>query len=177
MAGRIPSARFAPPHPAAQLGLLAGFSGSWEGEGFNLIARPDFHDKSDLYLQLNRTKESLQFEPIGSPIPNRGFGQDDIELFGLTYLNKTRDAGVAGALHIEPGLWVTQPPTEFPPVSAEPSAQLVFRLATIPHGTTVLAQGLAEPFTGSPTVTVPGSQYNFSLFPSFNSTPFAVPPA
>jgi hypothetical protein len=52
----------------------------------------------------------------------------------------------------------------------------VARLATIPHGNSVLAQGLAQPFKGSPVLSVPGSQYNFSLFPSFNSTPFAVPP-
>jgi hypothetical protein len=178
MATRIASARFAPAHPSAQsgLGLLSGLAGTWEGTGFNLIARPDFHDKTDLYLQLNRTHERLQFEPVGSPIPNRGFGQDDIELSGLTYLNKIQDAGVDGALHIEPGFWVTQPSTKFPSESAESKAQLVFRAATIPHGNAVLAQGLAEPFTGPPTLTVPGSQYSFSLFPSFNSTPLAVPP-
>lgn len=176
MANRISSARFAPKDAETQLGLLAGLAGTWQGKGFNLIARPDFHDNTDLYLQLNQTQERLQFEPIGSPIPNRGFGQDDIELFGLTYLDKIQDAGLDGALHIEPGIWATQPPTEFPPESAKRPAQLVFRLATIPHGNAVLAEGLAEPFTGPPTLTVPGSQYNFSLFPSFNSTPFGVPP-
>lgn len=176
MARRISSMRFAPQDPAAQLGLLADLAGTWEGKGFNLIARPDFHDKTDLYLQLNQTRERLQFEPIGSPVPNRGFGQDDIELFGLTYLDRIQDAGDDGALHIEPGIWVTQPPIEFPPESAKPPAQLVFRLATIPHGNSVLAEGLAEPFTGPPVLAAPSSPYNFSLFPSFNSTPFAVPP-
>jgi len=159
-----------------QLGLLQDLAGTWKGKGFNLIARPDFHDQTDLYLQLNQTRETLKFDPIGSSIPNRGFGQDDIELFGLTYLQKITDAAFDGAMHIEPGIWVTQPPTTFPTESAPPPGQLVARMGTIPHGNSLLATGIAEPFTGPPVLTVPGSQYSGSLFPSFNSTPFAVPP-
>jgi hypothetical protein len=159
-----------------QLGLLQDLAGTWKGKGFNLIARPDFHDKTDLYLQLNQTRETLKFDPIGSSIPNRGFGQDDIELFGLTYLQQISDAALDGALHIEPGIWVTQPPTTFPPESATAPAQLVARMGTIPHGNSLLAEGIAAPFTGPPVLTVPGTQYSFSLFPSFNSTPFAAPP-
>ena len=52
-----------------------------------------------------------QFEPISSSIPNRGVFQDDVELFGLGYLQKISDAVTGGALHIEPGIWVTQPAT------------------------------------------------------------------
>ena len=155
--GRIPSARFASQDVRAQLGLLADLAGNWVGKGFNLIARPDFHDGTNLYLQLNQTREQLKFDPIGSPVPNRGFGQDDIALFGLTYLQKISDAGVDGALHIEPGIWVTQPNTSFPPETVPAPAQLVARMATIPHGNSVLAEGLAEPFTGPPVLTVPGS--------------------
>ena len=158
------------------LGLLQDLAGLWEGKGFNLIARPDFHDKTDLYLQLNQTREHLRFDPIGGPVPNRGFGQDDIELFGLTYLQKISDAGFDGPLHIEPGIWVTQPNTTFPPETAPAPAQLVTRMGTIPHGNSLLAEGVAVPFAGPPVLTVPGTQYSFSLFPSFNSTPFGVPP-
>jgi hypothetical protein len=159
-----------------QLGLLQDLAGTWKGKGFNLIARPDFHDKTDLYLQLNQTRETLKFDPIGSSIPNRGFGQDDIELFGLTYLQQISDAAFDGALHIEPGIWVTQPNTDFPPESVPEPEQLVARMGTIPHGNSLLAEGIAKPFTGPPVLTVPGTQYNGSLFPSFNSTPFGVPP-
>ena len=173
---RVPSERFAPQNITDNLGLLADLAGTWRGKGFNLIARPDFHDKTDLYLQLNQTREHLKFDPIGSPIPNRGFGQDDIELFGLTYLQQISDAAKDGALHIEPGIWVTQPPTTFPPETAPAQGQLVARMGTIPHGNSLLAEGIAEPFTGPPVLTVPGTEYSFSLFPSFNSTPFAVPP-
>src|SRR5208283_4596629 len=101
-----------------QLGLLQDLAGTWRGKGFNLIARPDFHDKTDLYLQLNQTIETLTFTPIGGPVPNRGFGQDDIELFGLTYLQQISDAPTGGALHIEPGIWVTQSETTYPPETA-----------------------------------------------------------
>jgi len=172
----VASARFARASITADLGLLADLAGTWEGEGFNLIARPAFHYNTDLYLQLNHTRETLKFDPIGSPIPNRGFGQKDISLFGLTYLQKIQDAGPDGALHIEPGIWITQPATSFPPESAPPHEQLVARMGSIPHGNSLLAEGVAEHFTGTPVLTVPGAEYNFSRFPSFNSTPFAVPP-
>jgi hypothetical protein len=180
-AARVREARFTPKNVLAPLGLLGELAGTWKGHGFNLIARPDFHDNvggnvTDLYLQLNHTRETLTFTPIGGPVPNRGFGQDDIELFGLTYLQQISDAAKDGALHIEPGIWVTQPNTTFPPESVPAPAQLVARMATIPHGNSVLAAGRAEPFNGPPVLTVPGAQYNFSKFPSFNSTPFGVPP-
>ena len=175
---RVSSFRISPDNATVlgKLGLLKELAGTWKGHGFNLIARPDFHDKTDLYLQLNQTRETLKFDPIGSAIPNRGFGQDDIELFGLTYLQQIADAGNDGALHIEPGIWVTQPDTVFPPESIAAPGRLVARMGTIPHGNSLLAEGIAQPFVGPPVMTVPGSQYNFSLFPSFNSTPFGVPP-
>jgi hypothetical protein len=174
---RVPSGRFTPADVTAGLGLLAGLAGTWRGRGFNLIARPDYHDKTDLYLQLNHTRETLVFEPIGSVVPNRGFGQDDIQIFGLTYLQKISDAGHDGALHIEPGIWITQPNTVFPLDNVASPSQLVARMGNIPHGNSILAQGVAEPFNGTPVLKVPGAvEYAFSKFPSFNSTPFAVPP-
>src|SRR5271168_2324314 len=147
---RISDVRIAPDSATVlkQLGLLGELAGTWKGKGLNLIARPDFHDKTDLYLQINQTRETLKFDPIGSSVPNRGFGQDDIELFGLTYLQQISDAGHDGALHIEPGIWVTQPKTEFPPEDANPLPppsppnQLVARMGTIPHGNSLLAEGI-----------------------------------
>ena len=175
---RVSDVRIAPDNATVlqQLGLLQDLAGTWKGAGLNLIARPDFHDKTDLYLQVNQTRETTQFVPIGSSIPNRGFGQDDIELFGLTYLQKISDAAKDGALHIEPGIWVTQPATAFPPEGDPANGHIVARMGTIPHGNSLLAQGTATPFKGPPVLTAGGSQYSFSLFPSFNTTPFAVPP-
>ncbi len=113
---RVSSVRISLDDPSIrqQLGLLADLAGTWNGEGFNLIARPDFEGKANLYLQLNQTRETLKFDPITSAIPNRGFGQDDIELFGLTYLQKITEFFTGGALHIEPGIWITQPFTTYP---------------------------------------------------------------
>ncbi len=102
------------------------------GEGFNLIARPDFREAPALYLQVNQTRETLTITPIGSAIPNRRFGQNDIELQGLTYLDTIHDAFTGGALHIEPGIWVTQPPTIYPPESPAPAKQIVARMAGRP---------------------------------------------
>ncbi|HXW70960.1 MAG TPA: heme-binding protein [Methylocella sp.] len=172
----IPSGRFASPDISTDLGLLADLAGAWRGKGFNLVARPDFHDGTDLYLQLNSTQETLEFTPIGAPVPNRGFGQDDISLFGLTYLQKISDAANDGALHIEPGIWVRQPNTKFPPESVPTGEDIVCRMGTIPHGNSLLAQGIAKKFSGPPVLRTPAGEYSFSVFPSFNSTPFAAPP-
>ena len=177
MSETISSIRLAPDNATVlkQLGLLGDLAGTWTGRGFNLIGRPDFHNKENVYLQLNETLERLQIDPIGSPIPNRGFGQDDINLFGLTYLQRISDAHHGGALHIEPGLWVTQPNTTYPGEDAPASEQIVGRMGSIPHGNAILAQGLAAEFKGPPVLKTGAVEYAFSRFPSFNSTPFPVP--
>src|SRR3981081_2336876 len=101
---QLTSFRAVPPleQVASDRGSLALLAGRWRGRGFNLIARPDFQGTNPLFLELNLTEEELDFSPIGSPIPNRGFGQNDINLFGLTYLQQISDATDEGALHIEP---------------------------------------------------------------------------
>jgi hypothetical protein len=175
---RISSVRNSPDNATVlnNLGLLKELAGSWQGKGFNLIARPDFEGNANLYLQLNQTREHLKIDPIGSSIPNRGFGQNDIELFGLTYLQKISDAATGGAMHIEPGIWITQPSTTYPPEAAPAGDQLIARMGTIPHGNSLLAQGVAAPFNGDPVLASGAVPYAFSQFPSFNSTPFGVPP-
>ena len=175
-AEHISSKRFAPADVSDDLGLLTHLAGSWAGEGFNLIARPAFNFGTDLFLQLNRTRETLKFDPIGSPIPNRGFEQKDITLHGLTYLQKISDLSTGSALHIEPGIWVRQPNTKAPAESAPEGAEIVCRMASIPHGNTVLAQGQAQHFTGPPTLQVPGQPFHGSSFYAFNSTPIGAPP-
>ena len=178
MTGKVENVRITPDLAtiSADLGLLADLGGTWRGHGFNLIARPDFQGNAPLYLQLNQTDETIQIDPIGSPVPDRGFGQDDIELFGLNYLDKISDQFTDGALHIETGFWMTQPSTTYPPETPPGGGQIIARLATIPHGTSVLVQGAATAFAGPPTLTTAGGpQYAFSVFPSFNSTPFPIP--
>jgi hypothetical protein len=148
---RIPSIRVSPERASVdtKLGFLAQLAGTWEGEGFNLIARPDKQGDSPLFLELNQTFETLSFIPISSSIPNRGNVVDDIELFGLTYLQKISDSVTKGALHIEPGIWVHIPSQD----QNNGATQSVARMGTIPHGNSLLAQGTAiklDPFAGNP---------------------------
>jgi hypothetical protein len=131
----------------SELGVLAGLRGSWTGKGFNLIARPDKQGGLPFFLELNATKETLEFTSISGPIPNRGTEQDDIFFLGLTYLQRISEANESGGLHIEPGIWINVPATEAP--KAPPS---IVRLATIPHGNALLAQGKGFEVQGGPSI-------------------------
>ena len=143
-----------PRMPASNLlGPLAILSGTWKGQGFNQIWRP-FHGgppAQDRFLELNQTIETLQFEEIPGDIPNRGLLQNDINLHGLRYLQQVQDAVVLGpngelaGIHVEPGIWVAVPPTTNP---QDPTT--VARLANIPHGTSLVAQGSALPAISGP---------------------------
>jgi hypothetical protein len=164
------------PGPVTQaiaLGPLAALPGSWTGCGFNAIWRP-FHpippEENHHFLELNLTRETLSFEIIPGPVPNRGVLQPDINLFGLHYLQQIaeRECG-GGALHLEPGLWMNVPPTEDP---ADANATLV-RLATIPHGNAVLMQTEGTQFT---TAAGPPNIPTMTPFPGVSGiTPFKTP--
>jgi hypothetical protein len=138
---------------AQNLGPLTELAGTWVGSGFNVMSLPDFDSRppstgpKDFRIKLNATRELLQFIPIGGAIPNRGVltdlgngtGQTDIELFGLTYLQRVSDAVTNDALHIEPGIWVKVPATTVLPVQD----LTVVRMGSIPHGDALLAQSTA----------------------------------
>ena len=98
-----------------KLGYLCELPGTWEGRGFNLIARPDLRDKANLYLPAQPDPRDADDHADRIRDTEPGFGQDDIELFGLSYLQKIHDHHTGGALHLEPGLWITQPGTTYPP--------------------------------------------------------------
>jgi hypothetical protein len=137
------------------LGPLADLAGTWTGKGFNQIWRPhefgvrphhtdgsDHHlrEVHDHFLELNVTSDQITFTPVQGSIPDRGLGrQPDIALFGLTYLEQISDANLHAGLHIEPGMWVVIPATTAPKESPT-----VARMASIPHGTTIVAQGTAD---------------------------------
>ena len=133
------------PEVTSPLGPLAPLAGKWTGRGFNIIWRPDSVPGQDRFLEINVTSEELDFTAIPGPIPNRGLLQPDINMFGLTYLQQISDANVHAGLHVEPGLWVAIPHTTDPNV-----VPTVARLASIPHGTTILAQGTATPSAAAP---------------------------
>ena len=146
---------------AGRLGPLRDLPGFWAGNGFSLIARPDFSGRSrnKLYLELNLLRETIEFTPIGSPVFNRGSRQDDIQIFGLTYLHRVTDGVTGGALHIEPGLWLNIPPTTDPQSDGS-----IARLATIPHGNAVCTVGFVQEVVpeGLPEI------------PPANTVPFAI---
>jgi hypothetical protein len=148
---------------APTLGALAAFTGDWTGSGFNTIFRPDSTKTptklptpvpgapSDNILELNLTSENLSFSKSLGAVPNRGLaGQADIFLNGVPYLQAINDVTNPAApvgIHLEPGMWVIVQPTTNP---AEP--QTLARMASIPHGTTVQAQGTSTTFAGAPTI-------------------------
>ncbi|MGH7867936.1 MAG: heme-binding protein [Candidatus Dormibacteraceae bacterium] len=137
--------------PAAEtlldLGPLQQLPGTWIGNGFNLIARPDKQDNKPFFLELNATREIINFTQIGAPIPNRGSIQGDIEFLGVHYLQQISDVANNGALHLEPGIWLNIPALTAPTVP--PS---VVRLATVPHGHSLLAQGESFTVSGGPQI-------------------------
>jgi hypothetical protein len=166
----------APPDTNAQLNLVAAFlkpgappdtPNVWKGSGFNVIWRP-LGVKIGHFLELNRTEEQIEFSRISGSIPNRGFVNSDIEMFGVHYLDQIKDHNDGGAgLHFEPGMWIYVPPT------TAPKEETTFlRLATIPHGTAVLAQGVGATFDGSP----PGLEKPASITPSLEASGVLLPP-
>ncbi len=147
---------------AIQLGPLAHLAGAWKGRGFNVMWRPDNpqsqpFSQTKRFLELNLTSESFNFDVIPGVVPNRGLNpQTDLSLYGLHYLQRVSDAdrppfSTAGqALHIEPGLFMNVPASQEPAVGPT-----IVRMASIPHGVSLLMQGptpSTTPVAGAPTI-------------------------
>lgn len=145
---------------APPLGPLAAFTGTFQGSGFNTIFRPNLGSPTPLpnpasgpndnILELNLTSETLSFSsPLGA-VPNRGEVQPDLFLNGVPYLQTISDVTDPSApvgIHFEPGLWLNVPAT------TEPSeGTTLVRMASIPHGTTIDAQGTSQTISGPPTI-------------------------
>lgn len=179
---KLTTAPSAPP-----LGVLANFTGTFAGAGFNLIFRPNSGPPngttfpnpvnpppptppSENVLELNLTTETLSFSNTLGSVPNRGLeGQNDIFLNGVPYVQAISDVsnpatgkadGVPAGIHFEPGLWMHVPATTSDPVLGESLA----RMASIPHGTTINAQCLA------PTSSIAGPP----KIPAVDITPFVI---
>jgi hypothetical protein len=158
-----------PPPPPSQtteppdLGALNGLLGTWNGKGFNTIWRPfNPQSVSDHFLMINVTEETIQFDVLPGAIPNRGLLQGDLKMSGIRYLQQISDANVVvggqnAGLHVEPGLWLSVPATTDPELPAT-----VARLASIPHGTTIVAQGTMTTTPGPPVI------------PTVSITPFPI---
>ncbi len=173
---------------------LAQFQGAYAGNGFNLIFRPRSDTDqtplpikpgsdagpNDNILELNLTTEQLTFgEPLGK-IPNRGlFGQPDIDIAGFPYLQTVQDVTNPDTgkgdrvkpigIHFEPGMWLKVPEANFHP---KDTASVV-RMASIPHGTTVNAQGLV-PARANTANTVLGGVTGGPNIDDVDTTPFKI---
>jgi hypothetical protein len=115
--------RLAPP----TLGALAGLAGTFTGNGFNTIFRPQNPatptplpipvPTSDNVLELNLTSETLSFSPGLGSVPNRGSLQGDVFLNGVPYvqaINDVTNPGQSTGIHFEPGIWLIVPETTAP---------------------------------------------------------------
>jgi hypothetical protein len=160
----VTSSRFPKPvaTPAPPLGPLSAFTGTFNGAGFNIIFRPNnaftpthlptpVVPVSDNILELNLTAETLTFSSSLGAVPNRGSNpQGNVFLNGVPYLQVINDVTIphqATGIHLEPGLWVIVPQTNAPLEETT-----VARMASIPHGTTIAAQGTSTDIAGAPTI-------------------------
>jgi len=153
-------------NPLGPLKELIGTTGIgvWKGKGFNQIWRP-FHGVQDRFLELNETSETLTFEDVPGGVPNRGLLQGDMTLKAIRYLQQVDDAivkvnGQPAGLHIEPGLWLNVPATNNPQDGGS-----VARMGSIPHGTTIIAQGSSDhpPVINGPPPIAPASIIPFVI--------------
>jgi hypothetical protein len=133
--------------PLAELPGPGDTPGTWVGHGFNAIWRPHrLSTGRDRFLELNLTDEKLVFTRIDGEIPNRGLAMPNINMHGVTYMQQINEAGHPDqGLHVEPGIWANVPQTSDP---AEPPT--VVRMASIPHGTVINAQGVFGVIQGGP---------------------------
>ena len=122
---------------------------------------------------LNQYEEELKFTKIDGPIPNRGIPQDQF-LGSLDYEQTITqiaaadhpESGLAGnpglPIHHEPGLWLHI-------VDQRTDGLDIARLATIPHGNSVLALGKSEQIAGDKL-----KSGRNSLIPEVNGLPVGV---
>jgi hypothetical protein len=170
------------PPPPPELGPLEQLLGVWigRGTGWNMIALPFQNAPAPpagfkFRVLMNQYNEELRFTFVDDDVPNRGLrrpGSPDSDQFVATldYQQKIaqvvaedrpNSGGLAGKpglpIHHEPGLWLyeknrrsTEDVINGDQVS---EVQLdVARLASIPHGNSVLALGRSERHKGMPPI-------------------------
>jgi len=157
-----------------ELGPLKLLPGKWKnlpnlpGRGWNMIALPFATAPSPLNYRLlvNQYNEELEFTLVDKAVPNRGirpgFGgapasDDDQFLVTLDYQQKieqiaaddfpkSNKAGGPGlGIHHEPGLWLHM-------TNGITDSLNIARLATIPHGDSVLALGQSSEHPGAQSI-------------------------
>lgn len=194
------SDRPAPPPP--NLGPLENLVGVWigRGTGWNMIALP-FQDAPappagfKFRLLMNQYDEELRFTFVDDDVPNRGLKRpdtDDSDQFVVTLdyqqkiaqvaaedRPKSKDlAGKAGLpIHHEPGLWLyeknrTSKDDQIQGADVSEVKLDVARLASIPHGNSVLAVGTSAVHKGMPEIPpisgLPSGRFEDVLTPDYD---------
>ena len=174
------SNRGAPPPP--DLGPLEQLLGVWigRGTGWNMIALPFQKAPAPpagfkFRVLMNQYDEELRFTFVDDDVPNRGLtrpGNPDFDQFVVTldYQQKIAQvvaedrpdsgglAGLAGLpIHHEPGLWLYDKnrrtkDDQIKEVEVTEVKLDVARLASIPHGNSVLALGKSAVHKGMPEI-------------------------
>lgn len=164
--------------PAAprDLGPLELLLGVWTAEetGWNMIALPFQGGPFRYRLLMNQYSENLQFNFVDDGVPNRGLlrpgaAETDQRVATVDYQQKIAQvvaedfpvSGLAGPpdlpIHHEPGLWLYDKNLRAKDdqlkdgVASEIELD-VARLASIPHGNSVLALGKSEVHDGMPPI-------------------------
>jgi hypothetical protein len=168
--------------PPQELGPLEQLVGNWvgQGTGWNMIALPFYQAPSPpagfkFRVLMNQYNEELQFTFVDDDVPNRGLlraGETDSDQFVVTldYQQKIAQIaaedrpdsnGLAGAaglpIHHEPGLWLYEKNrrSKDDHIKGDVISEVeldVARLASIPHGNSVLALGRSEVHVGMPPI-------------------------
>ena len=151
------------------LGPLQLLPGKWSntpnlpGRGWNMIALPFDGGRFKYRLLLNQYNEELNFKLIDDGVPNRGLPNKDGTTEGdqfvatLDYVQEVHQivaedspvSGYAGkpglAIHHEPGLWLHM-------LNKSTNGFDIARLASVPHGDSVLALGKSQEIEGAPVI-------------------------
>ena len=150
------------------LGPLKLLPGKWKSlpnQGWNMIALPFAEGKSNYRVLVNSFDEELNFTLVDKGVPNRGLRQntdgevEESDQFVVTLdyeqtIVQTDSAdfpesGLAGGpglpIHHEPGLWLHM-------INETTNGIDLARLATIPHGDSLLALGSSAQVDGAPVI-------------------------
>lgn len=193
------------------LGPLQQLLGVWlaEGTGWNMIALPFQNAPAapagfKFRLLMNQYNEELRFDFVDDDIPNRGLsrvGAPDADQFLVTldYQQKIaqvvaedrpNSGGLAGApglpIHHEPGLWLYEKNrrSKDDQIVGDRVSEVeldVARLASIPHGNSVLAVGNSAVYRGMPRIPplsgLPAGRFEDVLTPDydFKTDPYLEP--
>lgn len=151
------------------LGPLKQLPGTWKnlpnlpGRGWNMIALPFADGQFGYRVLLNQYNETLKFSTVDKGVPNRGIpdgldGPDGDQFVAVLDYEQSieqiaaadsPESGNAGdpslAIHHEPGLWMHI-------INKRTNDIDIARLATIPHGDSVLALGRSTESTDHPVI-------------------------